>query len=326
MIINRNHREITGLGSDFRLFGFLVELARFMNIKDQVVRDFRDRPIIIPRGSVLTTLKDLSEEMGLNYRSFRIALAGLVDKNVITTRRAGGAWHNFTLITIPAYDELFDANSNSLLIRKKEVKSKYKDSNKTKPAAPAAVTHSEPELFSDNVVPFTKETRGGKEKPRKKSQEEAMRGEENTDAAEKPKSRRQSPKRAKGALPPYDEVQKLWNENRGSLPEMTKLTTSRKRLINARISEEPDLEYWASVVKRLSESPFCTGDNDRGWRASFDFCFRADKHVQIMEGAYDGQPSGTKGRRRRTTAQKEPAYLDPAELINSWYDDKGHMK
>lgn len=79
----------------------------------------------------------------------------------------------------------------------------------------------------------------------------------------------------------------IWNENRGSLPECKALSKKRNAHAMQRWREKPDENYWSDVVKRLSQSNFCNGSNDRGWKADFDFFLRPDTHLKVLEGKYD---------------------------------------
>ena len=80
---------------------------------------------------------------------------------------------------------------------------------------------------------------------------------------------------------------KVWNQNRGSLPEAKELSKTRKTSALARLREKPDLSYWETVVKKLAGSPFCRGETGGTWRANFDFLLRPDTHVKAIEGLYD---------------------------------------
>jgi hypothetical protein len=37
----------------------------------------------------------------------------------------------------------------------------------------------------------------------------------------------------------------------------------------------------------LERSAFCRGENDRGWRADFDFLLQPKSFTKLLEGAYD---------------------------------------
>jgi hypothetical protein len=60
-------------------------------------------------------------------------------------------------------------------------------------------------------------------------------------------------------------------------------------MASMRLKEKPELAYWQDVITRVSNSPFCGGDNDRGWKANFEFLVRADTHLKVMEGVYGGK-------------------------------------
>lgn len=89
--------------------------------------------------------------------------------------------------------------------------------------------------------------------------------------------------------PSCHDLQRVWNENCGELPKVTSLGASRVKAIKARLKENPDPNYWVSVVQAIANSPFCCGENDRGWRASFDFLLKPDTHIKALEGVYGGK-------------------------------------
>jgi len=82
---------------------------------------------------------------------------------------------------------------------------------------------------------------------------------------------------------------KIWNENCKNLPKVISISSKRKKHIKARMSETKDMAYWAKVVRRLAASRFCNGDNNNGWRASFDFLIKPDTHIKAIEGLYDNK-------------------------------------
>lgn len=80
-----------------------------------------------------------------------------------------------------------------------------------------------------------------------------------------------------------------WNLLCGGLPKVSELSNSRKEKIRLRLKERSQ-EAWELVFKRLSESEFCCGKNDRGWKASFDWIISNDNNsVKVLEGKYDGK-------------------------------------
>ena len=73
-----------------------------------------------------------------------------------------------------------------------------------------------------------------------------------------------------------------------NLPKVKKLTDARKKLITARF-EEHGREEIGEVIEKASKSEFLNGNSDRGWKANFDWIFKASNFLKISEGAYDRQ-------------------------------------
>lgn len=92
----------------------------------------------------------------------------------------------------------------------------------------------------------------------------------------------------------YEEILELWELNRGPLPKVEAFTEKRRKAAKARWNEAPSEEYWATVIWKLAQSKFCTGDNDRGWVANFDFLLKPETHVKVTEGVYDNRTGKTK--------------------------------
>lgn len=86
---------------------------------------------------------------------------------------------------------------------------------------------------------------------------------------------------------PYDDIVKLYNEIcTPTLPKAEKLTRDRKQNISARWHDYPDLEKFKTVFRNLVGSPWCTGSNDRGWKADFNFAIAPTKFPRLLEGFY----------------------------------------
>ena len=97
---------------------------------------------------------------------------------------------------------------------------------------------------------------------------------------------------------PYDRIRDLWNETCKGFNNVHTLSKSRKAKISVRVTEmggvEKAMETIEKLVRKVSESKFLNGDNDRSWKASFDWLFENDKNwVKVMEGNYDNrEPNG----------------------------------
>jgi hypothetical protein len=78
----------------------------------------------------------------------------------------------------------------------------------------------------------------------------------------------------------------IWNSNCKDLSKAVALSQERIKHCNARWMEKPDESYWTGIVKKMAESKFCNGDNERGWKADFDFFIKPNTHIRITEGKY----------------------------------------
>lgn len=83
---------------------------------------------------------------------------------------------------------------------------------------------------------------------------------------------------------------RLWNENAPGLAKVKKSNKSRDKKI-AEIFNELTQDEWAAVIKKINESTFCCGTNDRGWKADFDWLLKKETHLKVSEGKYDDRHS-----------------------------------
>jgi 5-methylcytosine-specific restriction endonuclease McrA len=90
-----------------------------------------------------------------------------------------------------------------------------------------------------------------------------------------------------GSLTPADLLES-WNEfaSAHGLPKALKLTKTRLAHAKARLREYPRPEDWELAYSKLGQSKFCKGENNRGWKASFDFILSERSLTNIMEGQY----------------------------------------
>ena len=107
----------------------------------------------------------------------------------------------------------------------------------------------------------------------------------------------------------------IWNENCGKLPKVRALRGRRATMAKARWDSNKDNEYWIEVVKKMSESPFLNGENDRGWKADFDFFVRPDTQDKVLEGKYNRETSKLDAQRIINLVKKySPREPIPEEL------------
>ena len=84
----------------------------------------------------------------------------------------------------------------------------------------------------------------------------------------------------------YQHILNAYNDNCGSLPKVAKLTEKRRRAIRLCVEQGFSDDDFCAAFKKAASTPFLTGDNDRKWRANFDFIVKPDNLQRIIEGAY----------------------------------------
>ena len=90
----------------------------------------------------------------------------------------------------------------------------------------------------------------------------------------------------------YELFKSTYNKFCSSLPQVRMLTEKRKKAIRAFLNELDFIDF-ETACKKANESSFLTGQNDRGWKADFDFIIRVDKALNIIEGKHDGKAKGS---------------------------------
>lgn len=125
----------------------------------------------------------------------------------------------------------------------------------------------------------------------------------------------------KSIIYPYRDITALWNSICKSLPQVKALNDDRRKKIRSRLLEmAPNapqlwLDRCRDLFTRVQASPFLTGDNQKGWTASFDWLFsNGNNWVKVMEGNYDHGRSGN-GQGRVTT--QEGITLGAGEYIET---------
>ena len=96
-----------------------------------------------------------------------------------------------------------------------------------------------------------------------------------------------------GSLSATADLPYLWNRICTSLPKCSRLTEKRKIHVKARLKERHLTTEWETIFQRIEASPFLTGQNDRNWKADFDWIIKSpDNAVKVLEGKYDGGKNG----------------------------------
>lgn len=108
------------------------------------------------------------------------------------------------------------------------------------------------------------------------------------------------------APPELPRLINIWNEHRGDLPAIKRLTTIRAKKIKDIWPKLTEPE-WIEAVKMVAKSDFLNGRTDRGdWCASFDWFIseskndRTPNYIKVIEGNFSKRP------KKRSPAQRPP--------------------
>jgi hypothetical protein len=99
----------------------------------------------------------------------------------------------------------------------------------------------------------------------------------------------------KNPLPP-----EVWEWNLHSeLRKVVAVGKTRMAKLEARRKDPFFQQNFSAAVDRVAQSSFCTGKNDRGWTADFDWMLQPDVCLKVMEGKYDDRPAQANGHQTR---------------------------
>jgi hypothetical protein len=105
----------------------------------------------------------------------------------------------------------------------------------------------------------------------------------------------------------------LWNSKR-NLPRIKSFTGQRQKHFQARMRQPFFAQNRAEIIERISRSSFCTGGNDRGWRADIDWLLKNDTNfAKVLEGRYDNR----RGQDDCSLVPAEPCEADEAERLRA---------
>ena len=84
------------------------------------------------------------------------------------------------------------------------------------------------------------------------------------------------------------ELMERYNTICTGMPQAVKLTEKRAKAVRRLYATGYTSEQLIDVFYRAQASSFCTGSNDRGWRADFDWLMSENNLVKVLEGKYGG--------------------------------------
>ena len=86
---------------------------------------------------------------------------------------------------------------------------------------------------------------------------------------------------------PYAQILRLYNEICVSLPKIIDITGKRRIAVESRWNAHPSLETFKTLFEIAENSDFLKGENNRKWKADFDWLMCASNFSKVLEGKYN---------------------------------------
>lgn len=83
-------------------------------------------------------------------------------------------------------------------------------------------------------------------------------------------------------------IKDIYNEYCTKLPQVQKLTEKRCQAID-KFLKDFDEEQFTKICIIANSTGFLIGENEKGWKADFDFLMRIDKATNVLEGKYSNK-------------------------------------
>ena len=94
----------------------------------------------------------------------------------------------------------------------------------------------------------------------------------------------------------HEEIIQKYHETIPELPKVVKWTKTRISHLNVCLQDKgrQTLDWWVDYFKKVKESPFLLGVNDKNWRPDLEWLTTESNLVKVLEGKYNGSKPKTK--------------------------------
>ena len=218
-------------------------------------RSKRFEGIEIKRGQLVTSLANMSAELGLSVKSIRTCLNKLQTTGEIGKQTAS----KFTIITVCKYDKYQGLRCDEGQANGKRVASEGQAKGKRRASEGQQLKNIRKKEYKNNITPS--------------KEGESVDTDQPVDVDLK-------------------SVVEFFNksvvESNSVLPKIKGATGKRVGYIKARIREF-GIEAVYEVISKAAASDFINGKNQRGWVASFDWIMLPTNFPKVLEGNYDNR-------------------------------------
>lgn len=92
---------------------------------------------------------------------------------------------------------------------------------------------------------------------------------------------------------PYNSILNLFNSICITLPKIKSIEGNRKKVVNSRWKEHPDLKYFEELFQETNKSDFLSGRNDKWKGCCFDWILKPSNLQKILEGNYKNKENSS---------------------------------
>ncbi|MFP3153613.1 DUF4373 domain-containing protein [Lachnospiraceae bacterium ZAX-1] len=97
----------------------------------------------------------------------------------------------------------------------------------------------------------------------------------------------------------YQLIADTYNATCISLPKVATLSDARKNAIRIILSKGYSIGDLQSAFEKAEKSSFLKGENNNGWKASFDWLIKDANIAKVLDGNYQDRTDGRKGEEKR---------------------------
>ena len=252
------------------------------------------RGSIIPRGALVRSVRELSEQTGLSVKAVRTCLDKLCRTGEISVTKT----KNHHVISICNFDNYQSSEEMRGKQRANPGANKRANEGQTKGQTKGQTEGQTVSEFSKDATPCASDTCAPSDSTQPKA-EGKQKG--------KPRGKQKGKQKknilnniltssdeldARAAAPACEKVRDDWNATCTALPRVQVLSEARRNKLRLRIremgGEEQALPLLHRIFEKIQASAFLRGEGRNGWRATFDWCITNDTNwAKILEGQYD---------------------------------------
>ena len=287
----RSITEMEGyFGEPFSRVQCWIDLLLLAQWQDNRTFFKRGKKVVLKRGQIAISLKDLADRWSLAINTVRGRLADFVSEGKIDIQKS----NLISIISIINYD------ADQKIDTQTDTQTDMQIDTQTDTQIDTPILKERKRKEKNNIIISSDEdmSENSKEFPAsvpRVREEEALELEfEELEPAAQPITLMEQSALENHQARIFALIRDLWDKLCPSYPKLQKFSESRKNKIRVRISEmggdAKAIEMMKIIFAKMEASSFLKGDNKRGWKASFDWLFtNSNNWVKVYEGNYENR-------------------------------------